>query len=84
VATAYRTDERVDNTVEAPGQLLLFDVASALPIRELTTGARDLYPSFSPDDNKVIFERSGRVRTIAVNGGPVKRVVRGIQPTWGR
>jgi hypothetical protein len=36
VATAYRSDEQVDNAVEEPGQLLLFDVASALPVRELT------------------------------------------------
>ena len=84
VATAYRSDEQVDNAVEAPGQLLLFDVASALPIRELTTGASDRYASFSPDGKQVIFERSGSVRTIGANGGRVKRVVKGKQPTWGR
>ena len=43
-------------------------VASALPIRELTTGTSDRYP--------VIFERSGSVRTIGANGGRVKRVAR--------
>ncbi len=84
VATAYRSDDRIDNAVEAPGQLLLFDVASALPIRQLTTGPSDRYPSFSPDGKTVIFERSGSVRTIGVNGGRVKRVVKGAQPTWGR
>jgi hypothetical protein len=84
VATAYRTDEQIDNAVEQPGQLLLFDVASALPIRELTTGASDRYPSFSPDGKRVIFERSGTVRTIGVDGGRAKRVIKGVQPTWGR
>jgi WD40-like Beta Propeller Repeat len=84
VATAYRTDDQVDNSVEQPGQLLLFDVSTALPVRELTTGASDLYPSFSPDGRRVIFERSGSVRTIGVNGGRVRRVVKGVQPTWGR
>ena len=58
VATAYRSDEQIDSTVEKPGQLLLFDVASALPVRELTPGPRDLYPSFSPDGKRVIFERA--------------------------
>ena len=84
VATAYRSDDQVDNTVETPGQLLLFDVASALPIRELTPGPSDLYPSFSPNGRSVIFERSGSVRTIGASGGRVKRVVKGTQPTWGR
>ena len=84
VATAYRSDDQVDNTVETPGQLLLFDVASALPIRELTPGPSDLYPSFSPNGRSVIFERSGSVRTIGASGGRAKRVVKGTQPTWGR
>ena len=84
VATAYRTDDEVDDAVEKPGQLLLFDVSTALPIRELTRGPSDLYPSFSPNGRKVIFERSGSVRTIGANGGRVKRVAQGTQPTWGR
>ena len=84
VATAYRTTEQIDNSVEQAGQLLLFDVATALPIRQLTTGASDRYPSFSPNGKTVIFERSRSVRTIGVNGGRVKRVVNGTQPTWGR
>ena len=84
VATAYRSAEKVDNAVDAPGQLLLFDTATALPIRELTTGASDRYPSFSPDGRKVIFERSGSVRVIGASGGHAKRVVKGAQPTWGR
>jgi hypothetical protein len=84
VATAYRRDDKVDNAVDAPGQLLLFDTATALPIRELTTGASDRYPSFSPDGRKVIFERSGSVRVIGASGGRVKRVIKGAQPTWAR
>jgi Tol biopolymer transport system component len=84
VATAYRSDEGIDNSVEPPGQLLLFDVGSALPIRELTTGPGDRYPSFSPDGRKVVFERSGSVRAIGASGGRAKRLVTGVQPTWGR
>jgi hypothetical protein len=84
VATAYRTNEQIDDAVERPGQLLLFDVATALPMRELTRGPRDLYPSFSPDGRKVIFERSGSVRVIGAGGGNAKRIVKGVQPTWGR
>jgi hypothetical protein len=84
VATAYRTGEGIDDSVEQPGQLLLFDVATALPIRELTTGASDRSPSFSPNGRKVIFERSGSVRVISAGGGRAKRLVKGLQPTWGR
>ena len=84
VATAYRTTEQIDNSVEQPGRLLLFDTATALPVRELTTGASDRYPSFSPDGRRVIFERSRTIRTIGVNGGRARRVVKGSQPSWGR
>jgi hypothetical protein len=84
VATAYRTSEQVDTAVERPGQILLFDVATYTPIRELTRGPRDLYPSFAPDGRRVIFERAGSVRTIPAAGGRVRRVVKGVQPTWGR
>ena len=62
----------------------MFAVAGALPIRELTTGASDRYPSFSPTGGKVIFERAGSVRIVSANGGRAKRLVKGAQPTWGR
>jgi hypothetical protein len=58
--------------------------AIALPIRELTTGASDGYPSFSPNGRKVTFERAGSVRVIAAAGGRARRLVKGTQPTWGR
>ena len=32
----------------------------------------------------MIFERSGSVTTIGANRGRVKRVVKGVEPTWGR
>ena len=84
VATAYRTAEQIDNAVERPGQLLLFDTVTALPIRELTPGPAALYPSFSPDGRRVVFERDGTVRVIGVDGGRPRRLVKGAQPTWGR
>ena len=84
VATAYRTDAQVDDSVEQAGQILLFDTAGALPVRELTGGPSDRYPSFSPSGGKVIYERTGSVRVIAAAGGSAKRLVKGVQPTWGR
>jgi hypothetical protein len=32
----------------------------------------------------VIFERAGTVHVIAAGGGGARRLVQGIQPTWGR
>jgi hypothetical protein len=84
VATAYRSGDQIDDAVERPGQLLLFDTATALPLRELTTGASDRYPSFSPNGRKVIFERARSVRVVPAAGGRAKRLVKGTQPTWGR
>jgi hypothetical protein len=83
VATAYAGGEEIDNAVDGEGAIVLFGVGTALPVRELTAGPADAYPSFSPDSRSVVFERAGRVRVVRVGGGRARSVVRGTQPTWG-
>lgn len=84
VASAYASDDDIDNAIDHPGSLVLFEVGTALPVRTLTPGPADGYASFSPDSRRVVFERGGAVYRIAVAGGRARRVVRGRQPTWGR
>lgn len=82
VATASRED--TSTAVDVPGALVLFDAATASPIRELTPGPNDSYASFSPDGATVAFTRDGAVWTVPAAGGPATRLVAdGAQPAWG-
>ena len=65
--------------------IALFDATSAAPVRDLTAGPNDLYPSFAPSARAVAFERSGAVWTVPTGGGNAKRLLRRArQPTWSR
>jgi Tol biopolymer transport system component len=84
-ATAYAFGDGIDNAVERPGAIALFDTATAAPIRDLTRGPNDLYPSFAPNGKMVAFQRRGSVMTVRVSGGRPRRLARrATQPTWSR
>jgi hypothetical protein len=86
VATAYAfPGDAIDSAIERPGAIALFDTSSAAPLRDLTAGPADLYPSLSPDGRRVAFERRGAVWTVPTAGGRARRLLRGArQPTWSR
>jgi hypothetical protein len=88
VATAYAHDPGdMDTAIERPGAIALFATATALPVRDLTAGAKDLYPSFAPTGGAVAFERAGSVWRVRAQGGGgnARRVLRKArQPTWSR
>jgi Tol biopolymer transport system component len=86
VATAYaHSSPDIDSAIERPGAIVLFDSRSAAPVRELTAGPADLYPSFAPDGRAVAFERRGAVWTVATSGKPPRRLLRRArQPSWSR
>ena len=83
VATAYAPTSMT--TIERPGQIALFDAATARLIANLTAGPNDSGAVFSPDGRRVAFTRGSAIWTVSVQGGTAKRLVRrGIQPAWGR
>ena len=84
MATAYPSEDRIDNAIDGRGRIVLFRLAGALPLRELTNGPRDAYPSFSPHGRRVAFDRGGSIFTVSASGGPPRRLVAGRQRTWGR
>jgi Tol biopolymer transport system component len=84
VATAYPSSEGIDSATDGRGQIVLFSLVSALPLRDLTRGAADAYPSFSPDGRRVAFDRGGSIFTVPTAGGTARRLASGRQPTWGR
>jgi hypothetical protein len=85
VATAYTTTESIDNAIEKPGQIALFDARTAKLVANLTTGGADSGPVFSPAATRVAFTRGSSIWTVPAAGAQGKRLVaRGTQPAWGR
>jgi WD40-like Beta Propeller Repeat len=86
VATAYiYGSPDIDDAIERPGAIALFDTASAAPVRDLTAGPGDLYPSFAPNGRTVAFERGGAVWTVRTSAGKPRRLLRRArQPTWAK
>jgi Tol biopolymer transport system component len=84
VATAYASEDSVDNNLDRNGDLVLFDVRTALPARTLVATGDAGYGSFTADGRRVVFERGGRVWTVPASGGRARRLLSGRQPTWGR
>jgi hypothetical protein len=85
-ATAYAySAPDIDGSIERPGAIALYDATSSAPVRDLTAGPADSYPSFAPNVKVVAFERGGAVWTVRTSGGKPKRLLRGArQPTWSK
>jgi hypothetical protein len=80
---AVSPDGRVVAT--ARGGIALFDAGTGGQLRQLTTGAADAAPSFSPDGSKVVFSRGQEIFVIAANGTPGSEqsiIKTGEQPVW--
>ncbi|MGH3994540.1 MAG: hypothetical protein ACRDSN_19030, partial [Pseudonocardiaceae bacterium] len=86
VATAYPfAGDEIDSAIERPGAIALFDARSAAPVRDLTAGTADLYPSFAPNGRAVAFERKRAVWVVRTSGENPRRLMRRArQPTWSR
>jgi hypothetical protein len=86
VATAYaHADPDIDTAIERAGAIALFDARSAAPLRDLTAGPADRYPSFAPNGRAVAFERRGAVWIVGTGGDRPRRVLRAArQPTWSQ
>jgi Tol biopolymer transport system component len=85
VATAYASSENIDDTIEKPGRIALFDARTGQLVANLTSATADSGPVFSPDGKRVAFTRGSSVWTVPAAGGVAKRLMRrGTQPAWGR
>lgn len=56
--------------------------ADGTNLRRLTSGAEDRHPSFSPDGNRLVFERGNKVAQVNVLGGVVSELTDGSLPTY--
>jgi WD40 repeat protein len=65
------------------GPIVLYDAATAAPVRQLTTGT-DAQPSWSPDGKRIAFARGGAVYVARATGKPRARRVlkKAEQPVW--
>ena len=83
-AYVYKSDD-MDTAIERPGVIATFDTITAAPVRDLTTGPNDLYPSFAPSGRAVAFERRGAVWVVPAKGGKARRMLRRArQPAWSK
>ncbi len=65
------------------GSIVIYDVATAAPVRELV-GGRNTQPTWSPDGKRIAFERGGDIYVARATRAPsARRVLKGgQQPTW--
>ena len=82
VATAFAAPRTPDAVADGRGDIVLFDAATAAPVRTLADGGAAA--TFAPDGRSVLFDRGGWIMRVATQGGRPRRVVRGTQPALGR
>ncbi len=86
---AFSPDGTLVAVVKSPGTtigsgaIVIYDVATAAPVRELA-GGESTQPTWSPDGKRIAFERGGDLYVAHVTGAPRERRVLkgGQQPTW--
>jgi WD40-like Beta Propeller Repeat len=86
---AFSPDGRFVAVVKSPsttigaGAIVIYDVATAAPVRELVAG-ENTQPTWSPNGRRVAFERGGDIYVAHATGATrVRRVLKGgEQPTW--
>lgn len=69
------------------GRIEIWNAATGRKLRDLTQGAKDDTPIFSPDGKAVAFQRGRDVMTRAVKGGRPTLIKRGAEltgPSWTR
>ncbi len=74
----------MDNAIERPGAIALFDVRTGRLVRNLTSASKDRSPTLAPDGRSVAFERSGAIYRVAVGCGRPVLIQRGTQRSWSR
>ena len=86
---AFSSDSTLVAVVKSPsttigaGAIVIYDVATAAPVRELV-GGENTQPTWSPNGKLIAFERGGDIYVAHTGGAPRERRVLkgGEQPSW--
>ena len=65
------------------GRIVRYSPASGAPIADVTTGTDDTTPAFSPEGDRVAFERGGQIVVTDLAGGAERVIGPGAYPFWG-
>jgi hypothetical protein len=65
------------------GRIVRYSIATGAPIADVTTGTGDTTPVFSPEGDRVAFERDGQIVVKDLASGAERVMGRGAYPFWG-
>lgn len=79
VAVAEPVPARKADDPARRGALALYDAATGAKLRDLTTGANDSHPAFSPDGKQIAFSRGRDLYVVKARGGAPRLIRRGVE-----
>jgi hypothetical protein len=65
------------------GRIVRYSLATGAAIGDVTTGSADTTPAFSPEGDRVVFERGGRIVVHDLASGAERVIGQGVYPFWG-
>jgi hypothetical protein len=71
------------DTTGASGRIVRYSLATGGPIADVSQGASDTTPVFSPEGDRVAFERDDRIVVRELASGAERVVAQGTYPFWG-
>ncbi|WP_320669454.1 hypothetical protein [Patulibacter defluvii] len=72
-----------DAATGVEGRIVRYSLATGAPIGDLTQGTADTTPVFSPEGDRVAFERDGKIVVKDLAGGSERTIATGVYPFWG-
>jgi hypothetical protein len=65
------------------GRIVRLSRATGAPVADVTAGTADTTPVFSPEGDRVAFERDGQIVVASLDGGAERVLGAGVYPDWG-
>jgi hypothetical protein len=70
-------------TTGIEGRIVRYSLATGGPVADVTEGTADTTPMFSPEGDRIAFERDGQIVVRDLAGGAERVIGQGVYPFWG-